>query len=60
MKQTTLTSFEKYGKPTWRAQSLANTDKIIPWTELAAAVQTTYPKASPRIHSPSRDPAPGE
>jgi len=41
MKQTTLTGFEKYGKTTRRAQFLSDMDKIIPWTELAAAVQTT-------------------
>ena len=46
MKQTTLTGFEKYGKTTRRAQFLADMDKIIPWTELAAAVQTAYPKVS--------------
>ena len=43
MKQTTLTGFEKYGKTTRRAQFLADMDKIIPWAELAAAVQTAYP-----------------
>ena len=46
MKQTTLVGFEKYGKTTRRAQFLADMDQIIPWTELAAAVQTAYPKAS--------------
>src|SRR5450755_153149 len=46
MKQTTLTGFEKFGKTTRRAQFLADMDKIIPWTELAAAVQTAYPKVS--------------
>jgi IS5 family transposase len=46
MKQTTLTGFEKYGKTTRRAQFLADMDKIIPWPELAAAVQTAYPKVS--------------
>jgi len=39
MKQQTLTGFEKYGKTTRRAQFLADMDKIMPWTELAAAVQ---------------------
>jgi IS5 family transposase len=43
MKQTTLTGFEKFGKTTRRAQFLADMDKIIPWPELAAAVQTAYP-----------------
>lgn len=46
MKQTTLTGFEKYGKTTRRAQFLADMDKIIPWPELAAAVQKVYPKIS--------------
>src|SRR5271170_1780575 len=46
MKQTTLTGFEKYGKTTRRAQFLGDMDKIIPWTELAAAVATVYPKVS--------------
>jgi IS5 family transposase len=46
MKQTTLMGFEKYGKTTRRAQFLADMDQIIPWTELAAAVQTAYPKVS--------------
>jgi len=46
MKQTTLTGFEKFGKTTRRAQFLADMDKIIPWKELAGAVQTAYPKVS--------------
>jgi hypothetical protein len=33
MKQTTLTGFEKHGKTPWRAQFLADMDKIIPWAE---------------------------
>ena len=46
MKQPAPTGFEKYGKTTRRAQFLAEMDKIIPWPELAAAVQTVYPKIS--------------
>ena len=46
MKQQTLTSFEKFGKTTRRAQFLLDMDRIIPWPELAAAVQTVYPKIS--------------
>ena len=46
MKQQTLTGFEKYAKTTRRAQFLADMDRIIPWPELAAAVQTVYPKVS--------------
>src|SRR5271165_1191313 len=57
MKQTTLTGFEKYGKTTRRAQFLADMDKIIPWAELAAAVQTAYPKVS---ESGGRPPIPLE
>jgi IS5 family transposase len=57
MKQQTLTGFEKYGKTTRRAQFLADMDKIIPWTELAAAVQTAYPKVS---ESGGRPPIPLE
>ena len=46
MKQQTLTSFEKFGKTTRRAQFLSDMDRIIPWPELAAVVQTVYPKIS--------------
>ena len=46
MKQQTLTGFEKYAKTTRRARFLADMDKIIPWPDLAAAVQTVYPKIS--------------
>ncbi len=46
MKQHTLTGFEKYGKTTRRAQFLADMDRIIPWSEMTAAVQTVYPKIS--------------
>jgi IS5 family transposase len=46
MKQRTLSGFEMYGKTTRRAQFLADMDQIIPWRELAAAVQTVYRKIS--------------
>lgn len=46
MKQQTLTGFEKYGKTTRRAQFLADMDRIIPWSEMTAAVETVYPKIS--------------
>ena len=46
MKQQTLTGFEKYAKTTRRAQFLADMDKIIPWSELAAAIEPAYPKIS--------------
>ena len=46
MKQQTLTGLEKYAKTTRRAQFLADMDKIISCPELAAAVQTVYPKIS--------------
>ena len=44
MKPQTLTGFERYGKTTRRAQFLADMDRVIPWPELAAAVETVYPK----------------
>jgi len=44
MKQQTLTGFEKYGKTTRRAKFLADMDRIIPWPEMTAAVETVYPK----------------
>lgn len=46
MKQQTLSGFEKYGKTTRRAQFLADMERIIPWPEMTAAVQTVYPKIS--------------
>ena len=39
MKQQTLTGFEKYGKTTRRAKFLADTDRIIPWPEMTAALR---------------------
>ena len=56
MKQPTLAGFEKYGKTTRRAQFLADMDRVIPWTELAAAVQTAYPKVE-RARWPTTDSA---
>jgi hypothetical protein len=44
MKQQTLSGFEKCGKTTRRAQFLSDMGRIIPWTELAAAVEKVYPK----------------
>ena len=46
MKQQTLSGFEKYGKTTRRAQFLADMERIIPWPEMTAAVETVYPKIS--------------
>ena len=46
MKQRTLTGFERYGKTTRRAQFLTDMDRIIPWPELAAAIEPVYPKVS--------------
>jgi transposase, IS5 family len=46
MKQQTLSGFEKFGKTTRRAQFLSDMDRIIPWTEVAAAVEKVYPKGS--------------
>ena len=57
MKALTLTGFEKYGKTTRRAQFLLDMDRIIPWPELTAAVQTAYPQVS---ESGGRPPIPLE
>lgn len=46
MKQQTLGGFEKFGKTTRRAQFLSDMDGVIPWAELAAAVEAVYPKPS--------------
>jgi hypothetical protein len=40
MKQQTLTGFQRCGKTTRRSQLLTYMDRIIPWSELAAAVQS--------------------
>lgn len=48
-KPQTLTGFEKYTKTARRAQFLAYMDQIIPWPELAVAVQTAYPKVSEHL-----------
>ena len=44
MKQQTLTGFEKFGKTTRRAQFLAEMERIMPWPELAGAIEPVYPK----------------
>ena len=44
MKQRTLTRFQRHGKTTRRAQFLAEMERIIPWSELEAAIQRVYPK----------------
>src|SRR5678816_3818749 len=44
MNQQTLTGFEKFGKTTRRAQFLAEMEQILPWSELAAAIEPVYPK----------------
>jgi len=46
MKQQTLSGFERFGKTTRRAQFLSDMERIIPWAELAAAVEKVYPKGS--------------
>jgi len=46
MKQQTLSGFEKFGKATRRAKFLSDMDRIIPWAELSAAVESVYPKGS--------------
>jgi IS5 family transposase len=46
MKQQTLAGFERFGKTTRRALFLSDMDRIIPWAELAAAIEPVYPKVS--------------
>ena len=46
MKQQTLTGLERFGKTTRRAKFLADMDRIIPWPELAVAIEPVYPKVS--------------
>jgi transposase, IS5 family len=46
MKQQTLSGFEKYGKTTRRGQFLADMDRVVPWNELLAVVDSVYPKVS--------------
>ena len=57
MKPQTLTGFERYGKTTRRERFLADMDRVIPWPELTAAVQTAYPQGS---ESGGRPPIPLE
>jgi hypothetical protein len=47
-----LAGSKKYEKTTRRAQLLTDMDKTIPWTELAAAVQTTYRMANENCGRP--------
>lgn len=44
MSQQTLSGFEKYGKTARRAQFLAEMDRVVPWAEIAAAIEPHYPK----------------
>ena len=53
MKQQTLTGFEKFAKTARRARFLADMDRIIPWKELTAAVESVYPKGSEAGGRPS-------
>ena len=57
MKPQTLTGFERYRKSTRRERFLADMDRVIPWPELTAAVQTAYPQVS---ESGGRPPIPLE
>lgn len=47
MKQLSLaqSGFEKYAKPTKRAQFLALMDQVVPWQELCELIEPHYPKA---------------
>ena len=38
-------SFERYRKPTRREQFLDEMNRVVPWAELAAAIEPVYPKA---------------
>jgi hypothetical protein len=44
MKQQTLMGLERYGKPTRRAQFLADMDRVVPWAQLEATDRTILPK----------------
>jgi IS5 family transposase len=46
MKQQTLGGFQKFGKTTRRAQFLAQMDRAVPWSEMAATIEPFYPKVS--------------
>ena len=46
-----LTGFERYRKTTRRAQLLAELDRVMPWSELVAAVATVRGALSRRAHS---------
>jgi hypothetical protein len=58
MKQPTLTGFENYGKTIRRTKFLTDTDQIIQWSEVAAAVVTVYPTALVRSGCPLPAPPP--
>jgi IS5 family transposase len=45
-------SFERYRKPTRRERFLDEMKHVVPWAELAAAIEPVYPKAE----SPGRPP----
>lgn len=47
MKQMTLatTGFEKHGRPTRKADFLAEMERLMPWAELCALIEPYYPKA---------------
>lgn len=53
MSQQTLAGFEKYGKTTRRAQFLAEMDRVVPWGEIAAAIEPYYPKPGAEGGRPS-------
>ena len=48
MKQQTLamaTGFERFGRPTRRAEFLSQMERVVPWAELVALIEPHYPKA---------------
>jgi IS5 family transposase len=48
MKQLTfsMTGFERYGKTTRRAASLAEMEQVVPWTDMCAPIEPFYPRQS--------------
>jgi IS5 family transposase len=60
MKQATLAGFEKFSKTTRREKFLNQMERIMPWKELAAAIEPVYPKAKGSGSSGGRPPVPLE
>jgi hypothetical protein len=57
MQQQTLAevTFEQYRKPTRRERFLDEMNRVVPWTDLVAAIEPVYPKAEgPRASAGGR------